>query len=161
MYSLAHRLTDAFIDRITHREPDVEIGPLGKTYLMRWHILPRNSLFNVYLHKFLRSDDDRALHDHEYDNLSVILKGSYYEVFRTKVKERHAGSVVFRLANVPHRIELEPKLSGELPVWTLFITGPRRRSWGFHCPQGWRHHNEFLKNIYTGKGYSDKGKGCN
>jgi hypothetical protein len=30
-----------------------------------------------------------------------------------------------------------------LPAWTLFITGPRWREWGFHCPQGWIHHDHF------------------
>ena len=37
---------------------------IGKNYLSRWHIIPRNRYFNIYLHKFVGSDDDRALHDH-------------------------------------------------------------------------------------------------
>ena len=26
----------------------------------------RNKIFNIYLHQIIRSDDDRALHDHPY-----------------------------------------------------------------------------------------------
>lgn len=24
-----------------------------------------------------------------------------------------------------------------LSAWTIFIMGPRLRTWGFHCPKGW------------------------
>ena len=37
-------------------------------------------MFNLYLHEFSRSDDDRALHDHPWlFNLSVLLSGTYVE----------------------------------------------------------------------------------
>mgnify|MGYP000066528385 CR=1 FL=1 len=50
-----------------------------------------------------------------------------------------------------HRIEL---VAG--PVWTLFLTGPFRREWGFHCPQGWRHWRDFT----SGANGERVGKGC-
>lgn len=43
---------------------DFTIGGHERPYLLRWFIIPRNRFFNIYLHKFLRSDDDRALLDH-------------------------------------------------------------------------------------------------
>lgn len=46
------------------RAPDFYIGGNANPYLLRWWVIPRNRFFNVYLHKFLRDDDDRALHDH-------------------------------------------------------------------------------------------------
>lgn len=46
------------------RPPDVVIGGDASPYMRRWWVIPRNRRFNVYLHHFLRSDDDRALHDH-------------------------------------------------------------------------------------------------
>ena len=52
------------IARITRRPADFVIGGAERPYLRRWWVIPRNRLFNVYLHQFLRSDDDRALHDH-------------------------------------------------------------------------------------------------
>jgi hypothetical protein len=50
-----------------------------------------------------------------------------------------AGDVVLRwTGRLAHRIELE-----DGPCWTLFITGPRYREWGFLCPQGWMHWQRF------------------
>ena len=63
----------------TVRPPDFIVGSETDPYLRRWHLLPRNRLFNVYLHNFCRSDDDRALHDHPWVNMSVLLSGSYME----------------------------------------------------------------------------------
>ena len=57
---------------------------------------------------------------------------------------------VFRTAKFAHRLEL---VKG--PVWTLFITGPRLRSWGFYCPQGWRHWEDF-----TSPDGRNVGRGC-
>ena len=121
------------------RPADFVIGGDERPYLRRWWLIPRNKLFNVYLHEFLRSDDDRALHDHPWPNLSVLLRGRYVEhtiaaggvAYRV---ERQAGAVKLRLPRQAHRIEIA---EGET-CWTVFVTGPRLREWGFHCPGGWR-----------------------
>lgn len=57
---------------------------------------------------------------------------------------------VFRTAKFAHRLEL---VQG--PVWTIFITGPRIREWGFYCPKGWRHWT-----VFTDKTGNNIGKGC-
>ena len=62
------------------RPPDVVIGDADNPYLLRWWVWPRNRFFNLYLHRVLRSDDDRALHDHPWWNLSYIVDGGYTEV---------------------------------------------------------------------------------
>lgn len=72
-------IADFIINRITRRAPDVVIGEVHRPYLLRWWVIPRNPVFNVYLHRFMRSDDDRALHDHPWSNLSILLRGSYGE----------------------------------------------------------------------------------
>lgn len=138
-------LADRFIARMTRRLPDFVIGGPQRPYLRRWWVLPRNRLFNVYLHQFLRSDDDRALHDHPWAfNASLILRGSYTEEtiaaggIRVRAV-RCAGSFKLRVGPAPHRVELH---DGQ--CWTLFITGPRVREWGFHCPDaGWVHWKRF------------------
>ena len=61
------------------RAPDFVIGPAGDPYMRRWWVIPRNKWFNIYLHNIMRSDDDRALHDHPWTNVSVLLRGSYLE----------------------------------------------------------------------------------
>jgi hypothetical protein len=141
------------------RKPDFVIGEGSNPYLLRWWIIPRNRFFNIYLHKICRSDDDRALHDHPWWNISIILKGGYWEVKpyayhadgraygHAMPRWRGRGAIVFRRAEAAHRLQLS---DGELwdsepiPCWSLFITGPRVREWGFHCPQGWRHWKDFV-----------------
>lgn len=73
------------------RVPDQFIGE--GPYMMRWWLFgtskeldehgepkPRRPFgYSFYFHCFLRSDDDRALHDHPWDFLSVILFGRYQE----------------------------------------------------------------------------------
>ena len=51
----------------------------GSEYLVRRYLLPRNKFLNIYLHKFLGSDDDRALHDHPWYSISCVLKGRLIE----------------------------------------------------------------------------------
>lgn len=57
------------------RAPDEIIGEHG---MRRWWILPRNRLFNVYLHQH-RGDDARLLHDHPAWNVSIRLAGQLVE----------------------------------------------------------------------------------
>lgn len=160
--------------------PHFVVGPHDRPYLLRWYVLPRNDWLNVYLHKFCRDDDDRALHDHPWPSLSLVLWGGYVEQTRTAatsagehwtaakgVVTQHThvateytyvrkwygiGSLLRRAATHTHRIELP----GGKPCWTLFITGPRVREWGFHCPKGWVHWRDFTASHDVGQ----VGKGC-
>lgn len=145
------------IARAGKRAPDFVVGGDDDPYLKRWWLIPRNRWFNVYLHHFLRSDDDRALHDHPWWNLSVLLDGRYVEHTISAGginirSERQAGDRKFRRAGAAHRIELAAG-----PCWTLFITGPRLREWGFHCPRGWVHWRDFTN---PGDGGRTIGRGC-
>lgn len=157
----------------SRRGPDVVIGGETNPYLRRWFILPRNFVFNIYLHQFLRSDDDRALHDHPWVNCSLLLDGCYVEhtinAGGVNVRTfRKAGDVVIRRPRAAHRVELmdtfewpeaggPPVSRGPSSCWTLFITGPRVREWGFHCPAGWVHWRIFTKPEDGGR---TVGRGC-
>jgi hypothetical protein len=98
----------------------------------------------------MHSDDDRALHDHPWSNLSILLWGTYIEHTPTGKKTRRTGAIHFRRGDAAHRIEVDK------PVWTLFITGPKYREWGFYCPQGWKHWK-----LFTDQTGNKSGKGCN
>src|SRR5882757_10818132 len=129
---------------VARREPDFVIGGPADPYLKRWWLLPRNPVFNVYLHLFLRSDDDRALHDHPWVNGSILVEGRYIEetIRRGGIHvrtERRAGAIKLRGPRAAHRVEL---IDGQ-PCTTIFIIGPRLRRWGFHCPKGWIHWKAF------------------
>lgn len=147
-------IADRFISRVTRRPPDKVIGGPDNPYLRRWYVIPRNRWCNVYLHQFLRSDDDRALHDHPWINCSILLRGDYIEHTPSGRFARLAGDVIFRRATAAHRIELVKHLSAT--VWTLFLTGPLVREWGFWCPQGWVHWKAFTAADDPGL----IGKGC-
>lgn len=121
------------------RSPDFVIGEAPAPYLRRWWIIPRNTGCNTYLHEILRSDDDRALHDHPWDNTSMLIDGRYVEHTPEGSFVREAGSIVTRRATDSHRLEILP---GERAL-SLFITGPKLREWGFHCPKGWVHWRDF------------------
>lgn len=144
------------------RPADLVIGGRESPYLERWFVIPRNPVLNVYLHLFHRSDDDRALHDHPWLWCSVLLHGAYREhtIAAGGVHHRRdwtAGSLRVGAPWRAHRLELLPEGADRFaPVTTLFITGPRIRSWGFHCPGGWRHWRDFTAPEDSGA----IGKGC-
>jgi hypothetical protein len=156
-------LVDRFIARFAQRPPDFVIGGTDNPYLRRWFVIPRNPVFNVYLHQFMRSDDDRAHHDHPWlFNASAILREGYIEhtiaaggVLVTT--PRFAGQWKLRWGRAPHRVELVRDDFGLIPCWTLFITGPRVREWGFYCMErGWVHWKRFTADDDHGA----TGKGC-
>ena len=66
---------------------------------------------------------------------SIILRGGYVEVTPRGRRWCGAGSVVLRGAKASHRLEIDHGRA--TCAVTLFITGPRFREWGFHCPKGW------------------------
>lgn len=142
------------------READFTIWQGDIPYLRRWWIIPRNRFFNIYLHHFLRSDDDRALHDHPWINCSILLSGSYREHMPgdiIKLRKPWRPWLPWRLPmrwpSSAHRVEL---IDGN-SVWTLFITGPKIRTWGFHCQRGWIPWTEFVEKIPGG---NRAGNGC-
>lgn len=151
-------IADCLIAWAQRRQPDFVIGGPARPYLRRWYLLPRNPVFNVYVHHFVRSDDDRALHDHPWPNVSWLLRGLYIEhtIAAGGIHHRNvliAGDWRVRwTGRLAHRIELTVG-----PCWTLFITGPRYRQWGFHCPDaGWVPWFRFVDDRDSGR----TGRGC-
>lgn len=155
-------LRDQASKMMDSRKPDYIIGEEDNPYMLRWW-LKREADGGCYVHFFLRDDDDRALHDHPWPSLSIILDGYVMEVYappgtdprNTSTHQKRQlgpGSVVERSENFSHRIELQTE--GAL---TLFITGPRLRRWGFWCPQGWRDYKDFTEQTADG---SKQGRGC-
>ena len=142
--------TDRLQKYASANKPDFIIG---EDYLLRWWLIPRNRVFNVYLHRVTGNDIDRALHDHPWINVSIILQNGYLEIRQSSATIRKPGHMIFRLPKTPHRLEV---LGDNIPVWSLFITGPRVREWGFLCPAGWRHWEDFT----DPKDKGQIGRGC-
>lgn len=144
------------------RHPDFVIGDPERPYLRRWWIVPRNEGCNVYLHEILRSDDDRAGHDHPWANTSFLIDGEYEEVLFDPLEpwrearrvRRVAGDVARREATDTHRL-IVPEGGRAI---SLFMTGPKVRDWGFWCPdgRGWVHWRDFT----AGEAGELVGRGC-
>lgn len=126
------------------RDPDLTIAPDGKPYLYRWYIV-RTPKACTYFHIQIADDPERPLHDHPWDNFSVILHNGYDEILhpyggapdptRTHKHTRKMGETIFRRAQWAHRLLL-PKNGSK--TMTLFSTGAKEREWGFWYPDGWR-----------------------
>lgn len=164
------------------RPPDFRVvREEGAVYLNRWHLVPRNNWFNVYLHQMLRDDDD-VLHDHPYSSLSLVLAdglverwvedvSEFCQLVRRKYPEEtvidpaqfatervlYRGQLVWRSSRMAHQLVVVR------PAWTLFVTGPRVREWGFWCPRGWRPWRQYVDTrdqTEGGAGTSKVGRGC-
>lgn len=167
--------------RLRARDVRIPFDENVQPYMLRWWKIPRNWAFNIYYHIVKRSDDDRALHDHPWINFSIVLEGGYTEhmILPGGVHSRiwyGPGAVRFRWhGKVAHRLELaqmprnhirtdeESFGHKELPVKTIFITGPVLRRWGFHHEKSWVDAYEFdafmAENGITGmkmEGYAEQ-----
>lgn len=147
------------------RTADFVIRSNDEPVMSRWYLIPRNRWFNIYLHR-LDGADPQPVHDHPWASCSIMLKGerwewvpsnpltkwevgqwahpvakeysaylraakaARYQVLRKCL--RGPGSIIFRRATDAHRLET---IGG--PSYSLFITGPVVREWGFWLPDGW------------------------
>ena len=102
-----------------------ELGPPEKRYMKRWVL--NLGVFSVRLHKWICSDDHRALHDHPYCFVVLVLKGEYEDVTPNGVEVLKTGSIRFRHAKHVHTVRVTKS-----PTWTLLLCGPWVRNWGFY-----------------------------
>lgn len=126
-------------------------------YLERYYLFLKDRKkfpFNIFLHKFLKSDPD-DVHDHPWPYATLILRGGYYEWTPefdskgVKVSEtRHwRGAGHFRICRPTsyHRIELKDGVT----AWTLFMPGPQRREWGFLVNNIWIPNEQYIQSKST------------
>jgi hypothetical protein len=122
-------------------------------YLERYYIFLKDRSwfpFNVFIHKFLKSDPDHV-HDHPWPYATLILKGGYWEwipqfdangkLSCEIAKWRGPGHFRFCSAKSYHRIELDPTVT----AWTLFMPGPHQRDWGFLVKNKWIANDKYLQ----------------
>lgn len=138
-----------------HTTADKEPG----CYVAKWWRNPLVWLLQrfdiaIRVHHICTPDLDRAMHDHPWDFVSVVLRGWYAEArplypdgFETcipgeelrRLTYRNSGSIAYRRATDRHRITMV----SEGGVWTLFITGRKRQGWGFYTAKGKVPYNEY------------------
>ena len=123
-------------------------------YLERWILWCGITL---RLHRFLASDEDRAVHDHPWWFITLPFT-SYGEFIEPKGKdgqgqdEQTDGQEIyrtvtawrphFRASNFRHRVEIT-----QAPSWTLVVTGPKSNEWGFWQGQEFVHNRDWQNQI--------------
>jgi len=113
-------------------------------YLERYYLFLKDRKtfpFNIFLHKFLKSDSE-DLHDHPWSYRSIVLAGGYWEHTNNGKKWRGPLSYKYASAKSLHRIELD---KNNPYCWTLFIPGKKVREWGFITGKDWIHNEEYIK----------------
>ncbi len=107
-------------------------------YLERWILWCGLSL---RLHRFLASDEDRAVHDHPwwFVTLPFSSYGEYIEVDGQEIHRTVAAwRPHFRHSQFRHRVEIT-----RAPAWTLVITGLKSNEWGFWRGQEFVHNRDW------------------
>lgn len=128
--------TGSWLRTLLSGQPHQIIHSEHGVYLHRTFLVPRNSWHNIYLHRFVGSDDPPALHSHPWAFATLILRGSYTEITAGGTQWRGPGSVAFRRAGHRHRVQLHRDRQGrEQPCVSIVITGRRSHQWGFFCPR--------------------------
>lgn len=101
----------------------------------------RRTGWGIRVHHTMASDNDRALHDHPWSNISIVLRGGYWELMGDgNYVWRAPGSIVVRRAADKHRLII-PKGS---TCWSLFFMGRWQRDWGFWPSWGWTYWRDYL-----------------
>lgn len=85
-------------------------------------LFPSNRWFNITLNQILDRPEwyKGLLHNHPWFNISIIIKGGYWEKTETELKWYGTGAIILRPAKKFHCIWIN---DGE-EAWTLFIHGP-------------------------------------
>ena len=98
----------------------------GELHFKRWEIL-KTRWGSIWLHAIHKADTDKHLHNHPWDFISVVLKGSYYEQTPKGNKKQYPGKINLRNGEEHHKIlELLSPV-----VYTLFFVSAPKRQWGY------------------------------
>jgi hypothetical protein len=93
-------------------------------YVIRWTLQTRVGSLRV--HRWLGQDDDRANHDHPWWFLTFVVRGGYTDRSPHGDEVLAAPAVRFRPALHQHTV-----IPGPRGAWTVMVTGPKTRLWGF------------------------------
>lgn len=135
-----------------------------QVYLERWG-LSHVRIGGILLHKMTAPDPGLDLHDHPWTFVTIPLVGGYLEERAPTREACGLAEIAEHFArDYPHdparrgvveeRRRFRPKVMRldechriialrRRTVWTLVINGPRRRTWGFYVPKGWKNYRRY------------------
>lgn len=106
-------------------------------YVIRWRL--ETKWGSIRLHHWLSHDDDRAFHDHPWDFVTFVVKGGYTDSGPNGDEHLRAPAIQHRSATHQHTVF--PDDGG---AWTIVVTGPRVRTWGFWVEDKFVKANKFF-----------------
>lgn len=115
-----------------------KLGLPSCPYLIRWVLDLK--LLSIRLHHWLGSDDARNFHDHPWNFITIVFAGSYDDVSPKGRETLSPGSIRFRKAEHCHTVEVGPQ-----GCWSLLLTGPKLRIWGFWVDGKFRRCEKYFK----------------
>lgn len=123
----------------------------GSDYLWRWHVAGNRSGRGIYLHHFIKGDNDPDPHSHPWGFTTLVLAGGYVDecwkkdadgrVVHDRYQTCKPGRLYCRRASHIHRVLLPEGKTG----WTLVFRGKRFCDWGFYVGDRFVHWKEYLK----------------
>lgn len=118
----------------------------GVLHFRRWRII-ETRWFNIYIHYIAKSDEDKHLHSHPWNFISIPLSGGYVQkVIRPLVNYvENKDDDIFRVhteACLPfHPMRMESgdfhKIKLIRPTWSLVFTGSRTGYKEGYFPYDW------------------------
>ena len=160
----------AVLDRLLKKKEIVNCA--RELYLRRWYLL-RTKRVGIFIHQFVRSDEDRALHDHPWSFLVVPIWRGYVEHSErirdcktcdgtgiVGIFDASAGCPDCDLGEVreARQTRVYPLLGTRFrggtyrhrvdlidgkAAWSLFFRFTENRVWGFWLPDGFKPWNLF------------------
>lgn len=144
--TLAERLhkRSASVVRIHPRVPsgfilkmNEKLGVTGCEYLVRWRF--ETPWGSIRLHHWIGPDDDRARHDHPWSFVTFVLRGGYTDL--SPAGDQHLKAPAVQYRNAEHQHTVVPDSGG---AWTIIVTGPKIRSWGFWVAGKFKKANKYF-----------------
>ena len=134
-----------FLNRVLYRAsgelPIRFIRSGDKPYMERYYVGKKFGV-TAFLHRYIDGDGERPeVHDHPWDwSSGIVLTGGYGEERMTKIDYIRGPSTQMRLVK-----PLQPNIiwgdsfhriaTVKPNTWTLFIHGPKSKTWGFWVKQ--------------------------
>lgn len=119
------------------------MGGEDNPYMRRLYVI-QTPWFGIMFHRIYRPDKQRDLHDHPWNFVSFVLRGSYVEDVPVTDEDENsdANGNKPRLVRWFNWKRAEDRHSirsvSRSPIWTLVFTGRKRRKWGFWVDGGTR-----------------------
>lgn len=150
-------------------KPVLELKSSVGRYLTRWTpVYSKTSdnepgwiarhIGNLYLHRMEGPDPDRCPHNHPFRAVCLVLRGGYRQTVHARVPRSSRWST--RISWVSWfnvlRADEYHKITYVVPgTWTLCITGPVFRQWGFLMASGRHMHCRPYLNLKNGQRSDD------